>query len=161
MGLVHMSFTEQGPAHSSNRLMRPLLWPSLCWQGLSLHGQALIDLSHHLNRLHIHYIESEMSTSGRLEMRMINKEKKKADNWAGKVKKPNEEYGTVIAQIWEVCGSNEWRVLLHKQVTLTNEPSVWFPFEHWCQSCTADIEVQFLLALVGAAHTWWGAQCEQ
>lgn len=72
-----MSFAEQGLADSSDRLMRPFLGPSVCRQGLSFHGQALTDLCHHFNGLCIHYAESEMSASGCLDMRMINKEGKK------------------------------------------------------------------------------------
>lgn len=37
-----------------------------------------------------------MSTSGCLEMRKINKERKKADDLLGKGKKPQEEHGTVV-----------------------------------------------------------------
>lgn len=70
-----------------------------------MHGQALTDLSHHLNSLYIHYIESKMSTSQGLELQMIN-----AGKITCKVKKLYEEYVNVIQshlQSLGVCDSNE------------------------------------------------------
>lgn len=158
MGLAHISFTEQGLAHSCNRLMRPFLWPSICRQGLSLHGQALTDLSHHLNSPHIHYIESEMSTSECLEMRMINKGEKKG-NWVDKVKKPYEENGTVIQRVMLKPG---------EFVNPMNGVRSCINMLHWQTSpvfdfhlSTGDKEVKFLLTFIGAAQTCWRPQHEQ
>lgn len=134
-GLAHVRFAEQGLADSSDRLMRAFLWPSVCGQGLSFHGQALTDLCHHFNGLCIHYVESEMTTSGCLDMRMINKRRGKAEYWAGKV----ESMGLLFKEFWtSIGGLWIWWVACALAQTSYTDKCAQGLIPNWgcCQSCT-------------------------